>query len=153
MQNSTKSEDDREVVRKYAATSFPELLSASAHSGAMLYYLDNWLSSSAKADFGRADFERVAIESMHLWNNTNVIVDTGSTGDQDGLGFLHRIQLEHHACSLPEVRARNQDDQHEDGGNNDLIGRDGHDIGHEDDAVETNQKAKWVQEFSDAEYS
>ena len=33
--------DDREVVRKYALGKFPELLKASAHSPAMLEYLDN----------------------------------------------------------------------------------------------------------------
>ena len=39
-----KSEDDRDVIRRHALSSFPELLHASAKSGAMLYYLDNWLN-------------------------------------------------------------------------------------------------------------
>lgn len=41
-----KPVDDREVVRKYALGTFPQLLSASAHSPAMLAYLDNDPSSS-----------------------------------------------------------------------------------------------------------
>lgn len=36
-----KTVDDREVIRAHALGKFPELLSASAHSGAMLHYLDN----------------------------------------------------------------------------------------------------------------
>ncbi len=36
-----KTVDDREVVRAHALGSFPEMLSASAHSPAMLVYLDN----------------------------------------------------------------------------------------------------------------
>ncbi|HRK34010.1 MAG TPA: DUF1800 domain-containing protein [Candidatus Hydrogenedentes bacterium] len=40
-----KPVDDREVVRKHAMGKFPELLSASAHSPAMLVYLDNDPSS------------------------------------------------------------------------------------------------------------
>ncbi len=36
--------DDREVIRKYAMTTFPQLLKASAHSAAMLVYLDQFTS-------------------------------------------------------------------------------------------------------------
>ncbi len=36
-----KTVDDREVVRKHAFGSFPNMLRASAHSAAMLYYLNN----------------------------------------------------------------------------------------------------------------
>ena len=39
-----KPEDDRDVIRRHALSSFPELLHASAKSGAMLYYLDNWIN-------------------------------------------------------------------------------------------------------------
>lgn len=38
-------EYEREVVRRHALGSFPEMLSASAHHPAMLFYLDNVLSS------------------------------------------------------------------------------------------------------------
>ena len=50
-----KNEDDREVIRKYALATFPELLSASAHSGAMMYYLDNWLNivGTAQENYAR----------------------------------------------------------------------------------------------------
>ncbi len=44
-----KQDDDRDVVRQYALSSFPQLLSASAHSGAMMYYLDNWLNFAGAA--------------------------------------------------------------------------------------------------------
>ncbi|MFI5309918.1 MAG: DUF1800 domain-containing protein [Gemmatimonadales bacterium] len=37
--------DDRDVIRQYAMTSFPQLLRASAHSPAMLVYLDQTLST------------------------------------------------------------------------------------------------------------
>ncbi|MDZ4859847.1 MAG: DUF1800 domain-containing protein [Candidatus Hydrogenedentes bacterium] len=40
-----KPVDDREVIRKHAMGTFPELLSASGHSPAMLVYLDNDPSS------------------------------------------------------------------------------------------------------------
>ena len=40
----SKTVDDREVIRPNALGSFPALLSASAHSPAMLYYLDNQVS-------------------------------------------------------------------------------------------------------------
>ncbi len=36
-----KTLDDRDVIRRYALSSFPEILKASAHSTAMLVYLDN----------------------------------------------------------------------------------------------------------------
>ncbi|MGH7133322.1 MAG: DUF1800 domain-containing protein [Phycisphaerales bacterium] len=39
-----KSLDDRLVIRQHAMTSFPQLLNASAHSPAMMYYLNNDLN-------------------------------------------------------------------------------------------------------------
>jgi uncharacterized protein (DUF1800 family) len=42
-----KLPDDRDVIRKYALGKFPDLLKASAHSPAMLYYLDQSASRSA----------------------------------------------------------------------------------------------------------
>ncbi len=41
LDNKLKTVDDREVIRAHALGTFPALLSASAHSPAMLYYLDN----------------------------------------------------------------------------------------------------------------
>jgi hypothetical protein len=38
-------ENERLVVRPHALGSFPAMLSASAHGGAMLFYLDNWLNA------------------------------------------------------------------------------------------------------------
>lgn len=40
-----KTVDDREVIRAHALGKFHDLLSASAHSPAMLYYLDNFMSN------------------------------------------------------------------------------------------------------------
>ena len=37
-------EHDRDVIRAHALGSFPAMLSACAHGGAMLHYLDNWLN-------------------------------------------------------------------------------------------------------------
>jgi len=45
-----KIADDRDVIRKHALGKFPELLSASAHSPAMLAYLDNTLSRRTSPD-------------------------------------------------------------------------------------------------------
>jgi len=45
IQGFTKPVDDREVVRAHALGLFPDMLVASAHSGAMLIYLDQWASS------------------------------------------------------------------------------------------------------------
>lgn len=42
-----KVRDDRDVIRQYAMATFPQLLSASAHSPAMLIYLDNNASTAA----------------------------------------------------------------------------------------------------------
>jgi uncharacterized protein (DUF1800 family) len=42
-----KTTDDREVIRKHALGKFPDLLRASAHSGAMLFYLDNYSNQAA----------------------------------------------------------------------------------------------------------
>jgi uncharacterized protein (DUF1800 family) len=55
-----KTIDDREVVRPNALGKFPDLLSASAHSPAMLFYLDNYLSN------GRQPNENYARELMEL---------------------------------------------------------------------------------------
>lgn len=55
-----KTIDDREVIRRHALGSFPELLRASAHSPAMLIYLDNQANQSA------APNENYARELMEL---------------------------------------------------------------------------------------
>ena len=55
-----KQQDDEQVTRKFALSSFPEILSASAHSAAMMFYLDNWLN------FVGAPQENWARELMEL---------------------------------------------------------------------------------------
>lgn len=55
-----KTLDDREVIRKYALGNFPDMLRASAHSAAMLVYLDNNTSRFPKVN------ENYARELMEL---------------------------------------------------------------------------------------
>lgn len=55
-----KTADDRDVIRANALGTFPELLSASAHSGAMLFYLDNYTNIVGHAQ------ENYARELMEL---------------------------------------------------------------------------------------
>lgn len=45
MEGYQKPVDDREVVREFALTDFPSILTASVHSPAMLVYLNQWTSS------------------------------------------------------------------------------------------------------------
>src|SRR5437879_9114917 len=40
---------ERDVIRPHALGKFKDLLSATAHSPAMLFYLDNWLSADSNA--------------------------------------------------------------------------------------------------------
>lgn len=72
--------DDREVVRKYALGRFPEMLWASAHSAAMLQYLDQPQSR------GRNPNQNYAREIMELHT---LGVDGGYT--QDDVADLSRI--------------------------------------------------------------
>jgi len=58
--NYLKILDDREVIRKHALGTFPDLLRASAHSPAMLEYLDNTRSR------GRSPNQNYARELMEL---------------------------------------------------------------------------------------
>ncbi|MGD2110094.1 MAG: DUF1800 domain-containing protein [Phycisphaerae bacterium] len=55
-----KTADDRDVIRQHAMTTFPELLNASAHSAAMLFYLDNYTNIVGHAQ------ENYARELMEL---------------------------------------------------------------------------------------
>jgi uncharacterized protein (DUF1800 family) len=55
-----KTIDDREVIRAHALGSFPQMLAASAHSPAMLYYLNNDISTAVKPN------ENYAREIMEL---------------------------------------------------------------------------------------
>ncbi len=55
-----KTPDDRDVIRQYAMSTFPELLNASARSAAMLYYLDNYSNVAGHAQ------ENYARELMEL---------------------------------------------------------------------------------------
>jgi hypothetical protein len=52
-------EFDRTVIRPHALGSFPAMLRASAYSGAMLFYLDNWLNvrGAAQENYGREVLE------------------------------------------------------------------------------------------------
>jgi uncharacterized protein (DUF1800 family) len=52
-------EFDRTVIRPHALGSFPEMLRASLYSGAMLFYLDNWLNvrGAAQENYAREVLE------------------------------------------------------------------------------------------------
>ena len=75
-----KTLDDRDVIRKHALGKFPDLLKASAHSPAMLEYLDNTRSR------GRNTNQNYAREIMELHT---LGVDGGYT--QDDVAELSRI--------------------------------------------------------------
>lgn len=45
-EDSLKTVDDRDVIRAHALDTVPNLIRASAHSGAMLYYLDNYTNKN-----------------------------------------------------------------------------------------------------------
>ena len=72
--------DQRDVIRRYAMTSFPQLLKASAHSASMMIYLDQNVSSS------RAPNQNYAREIMELHT---LGVDGGYT--QDDVAELSRV--------------------------------------------------------------
>lgn len=67
-----KPVDDREVIRQHALGTFPDLLRASAHSPAMLFYLDNYLNFVGRPQ------ENYARELMELHS---LGVDGGYTQD------------------------------------------------------------------------
>jgi uncharacterized protein (DUF1800 family) len=68
-----KTADDRDVIRQHALGTFPELLSASAHSAAMLLYLDNYINQVGHAQ------ENYARELMEL----HTLGVTGPFNQQD----------------------------------------------------------------------
>ena len=72
--------DQRDVIRKYAMTTFPQLLKASAHSASMMVYLDQNASSS------KAPNQNYAREIMELHT---LGVDGGYT--QDDVAELSRV--------------------------------------------------------------
>jgi uncharacterized protein (DUF1800 family) len=72
--------DQRDVIRKYAMSTFPQLLKASAHSASMMVYLDQNASSS------RAPNQNYAREIMELHT---LGVDGGYT--QDDVAELSRV--------------------------------------------------------------
>jgi uncharacterized protein (DUF1800 family) len=54
-----KPSDDRDVIRRHAMGTFPELLRASAYSPAMLYYLDNYSNTK---EFPQENYAREILE-------------------------------------------------------------------------------------------
>lgn len=72
--------DQRDVIRKYAMTTFPQLLKASAHSASMMLYLDQNTSSA------KAPNQNYAREIMELHT---LGVDGGYT--QDDVAELSRV--------------------------------------------------------------
>ncbi|MHB8625434.1 MAG: DUF1800 domain-containing protein [Aggregatilineales bacterium] len=68
-----KTADDRDVIRKFALGKFRDLLGASAHSPAMLYYLDNVQSNKAhpNENYGR---ELLELHTLGVGNYTEADV-------------------------------------------------------------------------------
>jgi len=62
-----KTSDDRDVIRQYAMTSFPELLNASARSAAMSEYLDNYsnIKGHAQENYAR---ELMELHTLGVFN-------------------------------------------------------------------------------------
>ena len=88
-----KTIDDRQVIRPNALGSFPALLSASAHSPAMLIYLDNALSNKS------APNENYARELMELHT---VSVDAGYTQ-----GDVHEVARALTGWTISGARTQN----------------------------------------------
>jgi uncharacterized protein (DUF1800 family) len=67
-------EHERTVIRPHALGKFPELLSACAFSGAMLYYLDNWLNvrSAPQQNYARELMELHTLGVTGGYNETDV---------------------------------------------------------------------------------
>jgi uncharacterized protein (DUF1800 family) len=55
---------ERDVIRPHALGRFRDLLGAVAEHPAMLFYLDNWLSSDPSAGFDRIDEQRQAADAI-----------------------------------------------------------------------------------------
>ncbi|MFT7463390.1 MAG: hypothetical protein ACI9EF_001734 [Pseudohongiellaceae bacterium] len=75
-----KTVDDREVIRTHALGHFPELLKASAHSSAMLFYLDNVVNVAGTAQ------ENYARELLEL----HTLGLTGAPFDEDDVKVVAR---------------------------------------------------------------
>jgi uncharacterized protein (DUF1800 family) len=54
---------DRDVIRRHAMGKFKELLMATAKSPAMLFYLDNWMSTDPNATFDLSNFRELRRKS------------------------------------------------------------------------------------------
>src|SRR5262245_12498860 len=67
-------EFERTVIRPHALGSFPEMLSACAFSGAMLFYLDNWLNvrSAPQENYARELLELHTLGVHGGYNETDV---------------------------------------------------------------------------------
>jgi uncharacterized protein (DUF1800 family) len=93
-----KTIDDRDVIRRHAMGSFPALLKASAHSAAMMLYLDNNLSrrGSINENYAREIMElhSVGVDGGYTQQDVNELarVFTGWTVSGRGI-FTYDAQL------------------------------------------------------------
>ena len=69
-----KTADDRDVIRQHALGTFPALLRASAHSGAMLVYLDNYtnVASAPQENYSRELMELHTLSVSGPYTETDV---------------------------------------------------------------------------------
>ncbi len=101
-----KSDDDREVIRKHALGTFPEMLKASARSSAMIWYLDNYtnFAGAAQENYGREllELHTLGVDGPYTeddvkevarcftgWTIDGVVADAGSVGNFVFVPELH----------------------------------------------------------------
>jgi uncharacterized protein (DUF1800 family) len=81
-----KTQDDREVVRPHALGRFADLLAASAHSPAMLVYLDNFRNDARNAALVNVNYGRELLELHSLG-----IVDGEQVYGEDDILAVARV--------------------------------------------------------------
>ena len=111
-----KLQDDREVVRPHALGRFADLLAASAHSPAMLVYLDNFRNDARDATHVNQNYGRELLElhtlgilgGRQVYTEDDVVavarVLTGwSTEDAPEVGTRFRFRAEYHDAGPASV--------------------------------------------------
>lgn len=89
-----KTVDDREVIRKHALGKFPDMLRASAHSPAMLVYLDNNISRAPKVNQNYArellELHTLGVDGGYMQDDVNEVARCFSGWTIQGRGnFLY----------------------------------------------------------------
>jgi uncharacterized protein (DUF1800 family) len=80
---------ERDVIRAHALGKFEDLLTATAESPAMLFYLDNWLSVGPNSDVANG----VPKNANKAWRRRSVSTTTQSKGKRSGLNENYGREL------------------------------------------------------------